>query len=386
LLGYGDIISVTGVNNLLEGGFIGDLFIGNVVIKSNASTWNCGPSTYAYSANNGVSSNVVNGNVVSGISNDSYWLSASSNYSSRLPETCTYKLTTDLGIWDSIKVTADAQLISVSINGKVIQFNGDYNNLLVTKSSPPLNLNLGDLITIVAKKSNLNSNNPGGIIASLVLANSTANEYYTTNSYWVCNDQYAIYEGRNEDSSNFWRANDFNGFRIPDIHDKAEWIWSSDNASTATCTFSINTVDDSIYYTSDGVITNVSVNGAYMDLPGFTNRWDKVKYNDIDGGAILKKGDVIEIDASNESGEFSTKTEGLIASISYHDGSNIKTINTDSTWTCDGAKANVIASNDSTTSDWYKVLGQPLPNIDPAANWIWGTKNAATTKCKVTLP
>lgn len=264
---------------------------------------------------------------------------------------------------NTIYVTADNILDSITINDKIVDLKGVSGIEDWTQTSTinvPFDINEGDKIQISATNSGKwNKSNPASIIATIYYKNRKGDILkLNTNSFWTCDDKAPLVHGNNGVSP--W------GLR-PNIDASAQHIWNSDEQKpNSTCSIVIPESNNGvIYVTVDNVITDITVGGKKVDINASNgiNDWTVTKSYDIS----INDGDIISISGEN-SGQYSNSNPGsIIASIIYYNKNGEKVIlNTGDDWSCDDSSPQVFGNNG--VGPWGI-----RPNIDPLAKHIWNS-------------
>jgi hypothetical protein len=141
-----------------------------------------------------------------------------------------------------------------------------------------------------------------------------------------------------------------------------------------------------ITLTVDNYLRAITVNGVPVALSGDIDNWQAVKTITLAGQ--LKTGDVLAITGENQGG-VSNPSGGnpaaIIASISFYEFGNLRVINTDGAWTCDGSHAQTAGANSDSTI-WANVNGGKLPGIPDSAQWIWNPDLRQKSTCQIVIP
>jgi len=141
----------------------------------------------------------------------------------------------------TIHVTADNDLVSITINGKPISISGALNWWYTVKTfelGP--SVKPGDEIAITGANwgpYDYNAGNPAAIIATIIYTNNKGKStVINTGPQWTCDELAPILSGNNG-GNNIWTWN--NAGPISQIDGKAQWIWSPLKTESSTCKISI---------------------------------------------------------------------------------------------------------------------------------------------------
>jgi len=193
-----------------------------------------------------------------------------------------------------------------------------------------------------------------------------------TSTEWTCDGQKAVSYGANGVGP--WG-------HFPAIDSSAQWIWqaNADNTGASVCSYTIPpqplSNQNMINLTVDNYVDYITVNGAAVDISGFSPDWPVLKTAKLP--AFGKPGDIIVISGKNLGGP-----AGIIATITYFDGlGEKKTLHTSTEWTCDGQKAVSYGANG--VGPWGHFAA-----IDSSAQWIWqaNADNTGASVCSYTIP
>jgi hypothetical protein len=286
-----------------------------------------------------------------------------------------------------IGVTVDNFLTEITINGEPLKLYGDVNNWQNVKVLDA-DLKAGDVVSITGKNHGaVTSTNPAGIIATIQYLNLLGEvEKISTGRKWICDGTAPKLQGKNKGKTVWSRVNKG---PITWISNKAHWIWNTHATDSATCTITLPGGKKSkrsrmgkIDLSVDNILKSVTVNGKAVKLSGSLDNWAVVKSIK----AIIRPGDEIKIAGESIGAVTAHNPASMIATIKYLDNDGkVKILNTDNTWTCDGAVPFLQGENSGDTI-WKRAINEPLEKIDAKAVWIWNDKKTNSATCSVIIP